>query len=74
MRIPRDVWQPVPSSSGRRDPTQVIAHELEATSLACVPSTLGKRCEIRPLPRPHERPDDEPSGAQGRIDLSIGAG
>jgi len=74
MRIPSGVWQPVPSSSARRNRAQVIAHELQAAPLASVPSTLGKRCEVRPLPRPHERPDDEPSGAQGRIDLSIGAG
>jgi hypothetical protein len=70
MRISRE---PVARSFGRRDPAQVIAHELEAASLASVPSTLGKHCEVRPLPRSYERPDDERSSAQGRVDLAIGA-
>lgn len=61
-------------SSGRRNPAQVIAHKLKPASLASVLSTRGKHCEVRPLTRSYERPDDERDGTQDRVDLAIGAG
>lgn len=73
MRTLVGVRPRVERSIGRRDPTQVVAQELEATSLALVPSALGVSCDVRFLPRPNERPDDKRSGAQDRIDLAIGA-
>lgn len=74
MQTFEEAWPLVPRSSGRRDPAQVIAHESEAAALATVLSTRSKCCEVRPLPRSYERPDDERDGAQGRVYLSVGAG